>query len=311
MGLPTVTISILNYQRKEALRHALLSAAGQRYPRLEVIVVDNASTDGSDRMVEEHFPHVRLVRLPENIGCAARNAGVAAARGEIVVTLDNDVLLTGSDDVAAVVEVFARNPTVACVDFRVLDGEGRLSQRDWCHPRDWRRFEHEEFLTDCVLEGASGFRRQAFERIGGYWAPFFIGHEGLDLALRAIDAGYEILYTPAVSVRHLVSPEARPSSRIYYTFVRNGIWIALRHHRPLFAAASILRDLALVGFASLRAREVRAYLRGGRDAILGAGTALRFRRPLSRTSYRRLARIRAYRPGMIQRVRRHLSRRLI
>lgn len=311
MALPIVTISILNHQRKETLRLGLERAVAQQYPHLEVIVVDNASTDGSDRIVEDEFPQVRLIRLAENVGCAARNVGVASAKGEIVITIDNDVLLSDTNAVSTVVELFARHPSAACVNFRILDGAGNLSQRDWCHPRDWRRFGHVEFHTDYVLEGASAFRRDAFQHVGGYWGPFFIGHEGLDLALRTIDAGYEILYSPAVSVQHVVSREARPSSRIYYTFVRNGIWIALRHHRPLPAVASILQDMALVGFASLRAREVRACLRGGRDAIMGAGGVLRLRKPLSRATYRRLARIRALRPSLIQRVSRHVRSRLI
>ena len=60
----------------------------------EILAVDNASTDGSAEMVRDEFPDVRLVHLPENIAAAARNVGVAAAKGDIVVTLDNDVRFT-------------------------------------------------------------------------------------------------------------------------------------------------------------------------------------------------------------------------
>jgi glycosyltransferase involved in cell wall biosynthesis len=73
---PPVTILVLNYQRKETLRAVLEQAVAQDYPALEIIVVDNASTDGSDRLVEEEFPSVRLLRMPDNLGCAARNEGV-------------------------------------------------------------------------------------------------------------------------------------------------------------------------------------------------------------------------------------------
>ena len=89
----TASIAILNYQRRDALRRALEAARDQRHAALEIIAVDNASTDGSAEMVRDEFPDVRLVPLPENIGAAGRNAGVAAAKGDIVFTLDNDVLL--------------------------------------------------------------------------------------------------------------------------------------------------------------------------------------------------------------------------
>ena len=77
-----VTIAILNYQRRDALRRALEAARGQRYAPLEILAVDNASTDGSQEMVRDEFPDVHLVALPANIAAAARNEGVRAAKGE-------------------------------------------------------------------------------------------------------------------------------------------------------------------------------------------------------------------------------------
>jgi GT2 family glycosyltransferase len=312
MNAPTpVSIAILNHERAATLRRTLQLALAQDYPGLEVIVVDNASTDDSARMVEDEFPAARLIRLSENIGCAARNAGVAAARGDIVLTLDNDVFLTSPRAVGAVVALFAARPALACVDFKILDGTGALSRRDWCHPRDWRRFADEEFDTDYVLEGACAFRRDVFEAVGGYWAPFFLGHEGRDLALRLLDAGHTIGYAPSVAVRHLVSAEARPSARIYYTFTRNAIWVALRRHRPRAAARAILASCALMAFASLRAHEGAAFVRALRDAVAGARAARDTRRPLDPATYRRLRQIRALAPGVLEKVKRHWNERLI
>src|SRR5881398_1905021 len=132
----TASISILNYQRRDAHRRGLAAARDQRYGPLEIIAVDNASTDGSVEMVRDEFPDVRLVRLPENVGAAGRNAGVAAAKGDVVFTLDNDVLFTTPDDVSRALAVFARHPRAAVVNFMIVDAAGRLSRRDWCHPRD-------------------------------------------------------------------------------------------------------------------------------------------------------------------------------
>jgi len=306
-----VTIAILNYQRRDALRRALEAARAQRYAPLEVIAVDNASTDGSQEMVRDEFPDVHLVALPQNVAAAARNEGVRAAKGEIVFTLDNDVLFTTPDDVARGVAAFERHPRAAVVSFTILGPGGTLSRRDWCHPRDPDRWADTEFLTDYVLEGASACRREAFLAAGGYWPPFFIGHEGWDLAMRLLDAGHDLVYSPAVRVRHMVDQTVRPSSRIYYTFTRNAIWVALRTHRPAAALVTIAKDLALMGFASARAGELGAFARGIVDAARGTGQALQTRRAMSRETARRIARIRALKPSMAARALRHTRERLI
>jgi GT2 family glycosyltransferase len=306
----SVSIAILNYQRRDALRQALEAARTQRYP-VEILAVDNASTDGSAEMVRDEFPDVRLVRLPENIAAAARNVGVAAAKGDIVFTLDNDVRFTTPDDVARALAVFERHPRAALVNFMIVGPDGRLSRRDWCHPRDPDRWGEREFATDYVLEGASACRREPFLTAGGYWAPFFIGHEGWDLGLRLLEAGHELVYTPEVHVRHLVDTSVRPSSRIYYTFARNAVWVALRNYPVPEAVACIARDLALMGFASARAGELRAYRRGVTDAVRGTRAALATRRVLSRTTRTRLAEIRRLKPGLLALVRRHIRERLI
>jgi GT2 family glycosyltransferase len=273
--------------------------------------VDNASTDGSAEMVREEFPDVHLVRLPENIAAAARNAGVAAAKGDIVLTLDNDVELTTPDDVDRALEAFERHPRAAVVNFMIVGPDGALCRRDWCHPRDPDVWGDREFVTDYVLEGASACRREAFLAAGGYWPPLFIGHEGWDLAFRLLDAGHDLVYAPSVRVHHEVDTSVRPSSRIYYTFTRNAVWVALRNLPAGAAAVSIGRDLALMGFAAARAGELPAYRRALMDATRGARAALATRRPIARTTRRRRRQIRALRPGLIARVVRHLRERLI
>jgi hypothetical protein len=109
----------------------------------------------------------------------------------------------------------------------------------------------------------------------------------------------------------MVDPSVRPSSRIYYTFTRNAVWVALRTYRPGAAAGSIARDLALMAFSSARAGEVPAFARGVVDAVRGAPRALGTRRAMSRGTARRLARIRALKPSLVARALRHARERLI
>src|SRR5262249_41291828 len=98
---------------------------------------------------------------------------------------------------------------------------------------------------------------------------------------------------------------------IYYTFTRNAVWVALRHHRGARALRSIAQDLALMGFAAARAGELGAYRRALVDAARGARAALATRTPLSAEAYARLHAIRALEPGVLARIRRHARERLI
>jgi len=92
MQSPLVSVVILNYKRREQFARCLESVRRQSYANRELIVVDNNSQDGIGAYLAEHAPEARLIELAENGGAAAgRNAGIAAARGEIVITLDNDV----------------------------------------------------------------------------------------------------------------------------------------------------------------------------------------------------------------------------
>ena len=104
---------------------------------------------------------------------------------------------------------------------------------------------------------------------------------------------------------------ARPSSRIYYTFTRNAIWVALRSLRPRDAVGAVARDLALMGFAAARAGEMGAWTRGVVDAARGAPQALASRRAMSKATARRLRTVRALKPSLLARAVRHVRERLI
>src|SRR5579863_521141 len=91
---PLVSIVILNYKRRDALRRVLDSVRAQEYPNREIILVDNNSGDEIRTFIEGYAPEVELIELPQNRGaCGGRNAGIERARGQIVVTLDNDIYL--------------------------------------------------------------------------------------------------------------------------------------------------------------------------------------------------------------------------
>lgn len=302
-----VSIVILNYRRRDALVRSLDSALSQEYRRLEIILVDNGSQDGVAEFLAEHAPDVRLISLPCNLGpCGGRNAGIREARGEVIITIDNDVYLDSPFEVSKVVQKFAERPDVHLLAFRVIDADtGMLRVREWCHPRPWLDASDTEFESNFFPEGASAFRREVFENAGLYYEPLFIGVEGHDLALRTLDRGYKILYTPRVRARHLMSPAARTSNRPYYFYTRNYIWIARKDYRWLAAVKFLIPKLLMMLYFTLRARHYRAFLRGIRDGLAGWRQMGRDRTPISAATERYLGKLESDRPNLVVRLSRH------
>jgi glycosyltransferase involved in cell wall biosynthesis len=107
---PDVTLVSLAFNRRENVRELLTSLHYQSYPSFEVILVDNASSDGTVEMVRSDFQEVELIESGSNLGMVAYNLGFEAARGDYILVMDDDGL-PGSDDwIAQVVARFEANP---------------------------------------------------------------------------------------------------------------------------------------------------------------------------------------------------------
>lgn len=305
---PLVSIIVLNYKRLQELKRCLDSIIRQDYPNVEVIVVDNHSEEDVAAVVHSAGHGIRLIELTANLGpCSGRNAGIRAASGEFLITLDNDVSFASSHEVSEVVSAFQEHSQIHVLAFRICDiGTGELRVREWCHPRDWRQFADTEFETSFFGEGASAYRREIFAVTGLYWEPLFIGHEGYELALRLFDHGFRILYFPRVSVFHSMSSETRPTDRPYYFYTRNYIWIAYKDHRLLPAIRFLVPKLLMMLAFSLRAGRLVPFLRGAWDGVRGI-PAIRPRTPLCADGIGYLATVTRMRPNVFTRLARHWS----
>jgi GT2 family glycosyltransferase len=310
MKSPLISVVILNYRRRSDLVRVLESVLAQTYHPREVIVVDNGSGDGVVEFLQKEFPEVLCVALTENIGCAGRNRGVTAARGEIVVTIDNDVTFDSPFELQKVRNAFDRSPETSCIVFKVLEGDtGQVHLRDWCHPRSYWDFSDTEFETCFIAEGASAFRRGDFQKLGGYYEPLWIGHEGWDLALRMLDAGMKIVYHPEVRVRHAMSEETRPTGRNFYFYTRNCLWIAFKDYSAWRRWNYVAYQWGMLVFFSFRAGQMQQFFQGVHDGIVGLRRLQRTR--ISKTGWRHFDEINSARPGLLLRLKKHRERPLI
>jgi GT2 family glycosyltransferase len=271
-GWPTVTIVYLAYNRRDELRESLrrmLFESDYDSDLVDVIVVDNASSDATAEMVREEFPQVRLIVRDENVGVSGWNDGLAVAQGDYVLALDDDCYLPPGGLRRALVGAKERDADL--VSFKVVSS-----------------FDTEHVFTEYYRTGLFTFwgcavlmRRQVVEALGGYDPQIFIWANELEFLLRFFDRGFCHLHLPEVVAVHMKEPG--PPGGPFFT---RAYCINSRHFAYIAAKLFAPRDAA-EAFAALLARNVRDGLRLDRSAIRGvrytlAGFAkgLRHRAPL-------------------------------
>ena len=225
-----ISVVIVTRDRREQLTALLSDLAGTASEAGDQItVVDNGSTDGTAARVREQFPEVAFIPLAGNRGApAARNAGVARTRGEVLVVLDDDTRVEDPGFLDRIRRIFEDEPDASVVAFRILDAGTR-------RPRPFeipcRRKERAEapFETSYFISAGCAILRKVYEAVGGMDETLIYGFEELDFSYRAVSRGFRIFYRPEVWVLHHLSEEARPRWRRIYYFYRNKIWISARY----------------------------------------------------------------------------------
>ncbi len=310
---PFVSVIVLYYKRRDLIEKCLDSAFRQDYPHREVIVVDNHSEDGLREIIQARGYQVSLIELPENLGaCAGRNAGIRAARGDILVFLEDDAAFASPFELSKVVKAFDRLPDAHVLAFRVCDPEtGEVRPREWCHTRPCHQFRDTEFETIWFGEGASAFRRQVFEVCGLYYEPLFYGAEGHDLMLRLLDHGFRMVYAPQIRVSHWASEKGRSAARQYYFYTRNFIWTAFKDYPLWDGLLFLVPKLFMMLYFSWRSSTYSPFLRGLWDGLIGLGRVWRDRTPALKSTLRYVDQQEKWRPSLMVRFARHRREPLI
>lgn len=253
---PQVSVIIVTYNSRTVVGHALasLQATSAAVPH-EVIVVDNASRDDTGAAVSAEHPGVRVLHLAQNVGLsAAINAGVAASTGIFVMQMNPDCRLE-NDALNMLVEYMQEHPDVGIAAPKLLNDDGSLQLSCRAFPgyatalfsryslltRLWRGnpvsqrylmtdFDHDATRdVDWVSGAAMMFRRDVFDRLGGWDAGFFLFSEDVDFCKRVHDAGLRVMYVPAARVYHTIGISERPSTRAVFERHRS-MWRYYRKH---------------------------------------------------------------------------------
>jgi N-acetylglucosaminyl-diphospho-decaprenol L-rhamnosyltransferase len=221
-----LSIVILNWNTRDLLAQCLASVYA--YPpagEFEVLVVDNASSDGSVQMVQEQFPQVRLIQNVRNVGFArANNQAILLSQGRYLLLINSDAIATPGAT-QSLVSLAEAEPHAGIVgarllnrdgsfqashtpfptlgqEFLVLTGLGRLLKGPWFPSRGPE--EGKGLQVAGYVEGACMLvRRQAFEEVGGLDEGYFMYAEEVDWCYEMKKAGWQVWYQPAAKILHV------------------------------------------------------------------------------------------------------------
>lgn len=231
MNQPDLSVIIVNYNTKDLLGNCLKSIFAASEPKngLEVIVVDNASTDGSSKMVASDFKRVKLIRNTKNYGFAkANNIGAKAAAGKYLLFLNSDTVVKKYALVKPL-KYLKNHPRVGAITIRLVTADGSIDlDNHRGFPTPWASFCH-FFGLSALFPKSTTFNpyhlgqkklnrvhsvpvaagsylmmsAKLFDQIGRWDESYFFYGEDIDLCYRIGQAGYKIVYYPKVSTLHL------------------------------------------------------------------------------------------------------------
>ena len=265
---PQLSVIIVNYNVRDFLHHALVSLQkALKGIRSEIIVVDNASDDGSVEMLRKRFPSVQLLASTSNLGFArANNLALKRARGELVLLINPDTIVQ-EDTLAVMVKFFQENPDVGLAGCKVLnpDGSFQLACRRsvptaWSafakimglgalfpHSRLFGRYNltylspDETYEVDAVSGSFMMLRRAVVREVGGLDEDFFMYGEDLDWCYRVQKAGWKNYYVHSTQIIHYKGESTRRSGideiRMFYEAMR---LFVRKHHGGSWAMNLVL-----------------------------------------------------------------------
>lgn len=304
-----VSIIIVNWNTRDILYECLKSVFKQtNWVEFEVIVVDNASIDGSQKMVKSKFPQGTLIQNQSNRGLAAgTNQGIAVAKGRYVLLLNSDTVIL-DNSIADTVSFADAYPDAAVVGCRVLNPDKTLQPTCFMFPSilnmllsssylykvfPQSRFFGRERMTwwlrddvrqvDVVTGCFMLVRREAIEDAGLMDERFFMYGEETDWCYRFRKAGWKILFTPSAEIIHLAEASSKQRKPVMVLQLRGSILLFLKKHKGrliyvlgclLVAIFFLLRIPYWLGAAIISRNDRNSHIRTVRTYLRGVLNAL-------------------------------------
>ena len=248
MNKPSPLFSILigTKDRPNAVIRCVKSVLAQTYKDIEVLILDDHSKEPLCDKITNEFgdKRIRCIRSEITLGVAGgRNRLIKEAKGNIFITLDDDIVLRDNYALSKLAELANSYSDVGIFAFKIIDvvDGNEVTLRIPFRKASIRRNPEIANTAQCVsyfLGGGHAARKEVYKKCGIYPEDFVFGVEELDLSYRIIEAGYKLLYTPDIVVEHyskyLSSLSKKARAKYMYFLARNKIWVNYKY-LPLFA----------------------------------------------------------------------------
>lgn len=245
-SLPLVSVIILNWNKKQILENCLQSVFNTDYSKLEVIVLDNGSTDGSVSLIKQKFSNVVLIENKSNLGyCEGNNMAVKRAKGDIIILLNNDTLVD-KNWVKEIVAV-SNDPHVGIIGCKLLFVGTSIIQSLGYSSTVIGYFKNLRLLeldnkkevipikeVDYVSGAALAIKRSLIQKIGLFDPMFFAYFEDVDLCYRVKKNGYNVVVAPEAIVQHIGSCSwSTYAFKRIYANEKNRLLFIIKHYKGL------------------------------------------------------------------------------
>jgi len=262
-----VSLIVVNHNGGQRLQALLESLERSTYRRFEVIVVENGSTDNSQRILEgfgDTVSWLSVVRLENNEPLIrATNKGLGAASNEIVGLIHNDVIVSPTW-LEECMNIISRSDRIGAVQGKtfnydsrtILDGCGCVMDRHGCeHERGQGEPDDGRFDTECQIFCASGvasiFRKTAIAEAGSFDENYETGLDDVDLCWRMRLAGYDIIYAPKAVAQHIRGRTWKSSKtlsrKLVLEFAKTRMYVPYKNFEPMWFFANL--PILLLHFA--------------------------------------------------------------
>jgi GT2 family glycosyltransferase/lipopolysaccharide/colanic/teichoic acid biosynthesis glycosyltransferase len=314
-----ISVLTVNYNVRDFLKNSLVSITkALEGLKGEIVVVDNASDDGSAEMVRSSFPRVKLIVNSQNAGFAkANNQALAFSKGKYIVLINPDTIVQ-EDTFRSLIKFFEANDDVGLIGCKILNPDGSLQlacRRSF--PTPWVAFTKvtglstmfhnsrlfarynltylnpdESYEVDAVSGSFMMIRKEVYEKIGGLDETFFMYGEDLDWCYRVQQAGWKVFYVPTTTIIHYKGESTRRSNideiRLFYRAMQ--IFVEKHYHGSFFFEWLIEAGIAIRSLLASITRLSRSFVAAAVDvaivvATLSVATYLRNGRWLSFPSY--------------------------
>ena len=256
---PLVSVIVLNYNAGELLLNCIESIKKSAYKNLEIIVVDNISTDKSQEICKEKYPDIKLIQNNENFGyCEGNNIGIREAKGDYIIILNPDTIVESNwiEELISAYNAFGEGlyqPKILSLDkTEILQSTGNMLHIfGFGFAKDKGKNDN---LVETDIEKigyASGTclftSKKVLDKIGLLDSFLFLYHDDLDLGWRAAQLGINSFYVPNSIIYHAESYALKWSAKKFYWLERNRKYCLLTHYSKK-TYTKMLPTLLLVDF---------------------------------------------------------------